>query len=108
MAGAVASAGVTLRLPGFSAAPIQFTREFWNTRRTLRLLWTFVVVAVLVSFTGARAARAHFAFGGPSVPLLCCAVASLRTAASERTRAALARLLRAGPAARSMRVIWLA
>ena len=59
MAGAAASAGITLRLPGFSAAPIQFTREFWNTRRTLRLLWAFVVVAVLVSFTGARAAAAN-------------------------------------------------
>lgn len=79
MAGAVASAGVTLRLPGFSAAPIQFTREFWNTRRTLRLLWTFVVVAVLVSFTGARAARAHFAFGGPSTPR-CSAALSRRCA----------------------------
>ncbi len=42
----------TLRMPGFSVEPIQFTRGFWNTRRTLRALWTFVVVAVLVTITG--------------------------------------------------------
>jgi len=53
MAGAGGAGRFTLRMPGFSAEPIQFTRLFWNTRRTLRLLWTFVVLAVLVTVTGA-------------------------------------------------------
>jgi hypothetical protein len=51
------SARWTLSLPGFTAAPIEFHRDFWNTRRTLRALWLFVVTAVLVSITGARRKR---------------------------------------------------
>lgn len=51
-------------LPGFSETPIEFTRAFWNTRRTFRALWSFVVVAVLIALTGAappRRACAHSA-----------------------------------------------
>ena len=49
----VGGGGFTLRVPGFSYEPIQFNRAFWNTRRTLRLLWTLLTLGVLVTIIGA-------------------------------------------------------
>jgi hypothetical protein len=48
------SNSVKLRLPGFSDNPIRFNAEYWKTRRLLRLLWAFVIIAVLGTLTGAR------------------------------------------------------
>ena len=91
---------MSLRLPGFWAAPMQFTREFWNTRRTLRLLWTFVVVAVLVSFTGACPEAAN-AFGVPKrrPAVLSCRGAAALHALRARAKAQLARCTPARAAA---------
>ena len=50
---AASGGGFTLRVPGFSYEPIQFNRAFWNTRRTLRLLWTLLTLGVLVTIIGA-------------------------------------------------------
>jgi len=51
------SNSMKLRLPGFSANPISFRASYWNLRRTMRLLWAFVIISVLVTLTGARGSR---------------------------------------------------
>ena len=45
--------GLKLRLPGFSDNPIRLSYSYWNLRRMLRLLWAFVIIAVLVTLIGA-------------------------------------------------------
>jgi hypothetical protein len=44
-----------LSLPGFSDEPIRFLDAgFWNMRRTLRLLWGFVIFSVLATLIGGQ------------------------------------------------------
>lgn len=43
-----------LAVPGFEQTPIEWTREYWNTRRLLRALWLFVTFGTLIALTGTR------------------------------------------------------
>lgn len=40
-------------VPGFEQTPIEWTREYWNTRRLLRALWLFVTLGTLIALAGA-------------------------------------------------------
>ena len=51
---------VGFAMPGFEQAPIQWTREFWNTRRLLRALWMAVCILSLVALVGASTPEACF------------------------------------------------
>lgn len=40
---------MVMAVPGFEQAPIEWSREYWNSRRLLRALWFFVILVSLVT-----------------------------------------------------------
>lgn len=58
-------------VPGFENAPIEWTREYWNTRRLLRALWLFVTSGTLIALAGADEEKPQQMNGEHETPKRC-------------------------------------